>query len=373
MKKLKCFVGVFVVAALTMSGLHAKESSVGIKPNGCKGPILCDARPIIDGCGWSLDVGVLIEAMRVGDTGYYYTHGGEGGSTWEEPGRLNKVKYLTFNLDPGLKVGLGYTSPHDDWKFQAGFEWLSSTGKSTIDEVGQAIRLSNTFQLHYDEDFVNIDFQEAAASLSIDYFLLDLAVSKGAYFSDRFSFEPLAGIKLNWINYNTTVRLSEAGNTLSELPQGTSWLKRSINDFWGVGPMLGFNANYHLFVGWSLFSKIDLAVLVGESYLKDGFGFVTNQKYPGQTVGLSNIPLLSGATRTMIGLQYERDLFEETQHLVFRVGFDGRYYYNQYPSVTYPAQDLVDEDETYFTPGYNISEGNYFGMVGLLIDLCWSY
>ncbi len=373
MKKLNSFVGVFAGAALMVASLSAKESPVGIKPNGCKGPVLCDARPIIDGCGWSLDIGVLIETMRVGNANFYYNHGADGGTTWNEPSRTSNQYYIGFDLDPGLRAAVGYTSMHDDWMLKAAFEWLSSTGRSDLEQDNAQIRATNVPLILYEDDYQIIRFQEADARLIVDYYLLDLSVSKGAYFSDKFSFEPLGGIKLNWINYNSSLKLANAGNTLSTLPTTTSWLRRNITEFWGVGPMIGFNANYHLFVGWSIFSKMDVAILIGETYLKDGIGFVTTETYPGGTTSTNTIQMLSPATRATIGLQYERDLFEETQHLAVRFGFDGRWYYNQYPQVNYPASLVTDPAEQFLESGVQINEGNYFGMMGLLIDVCWSY
>ena len=374
MKQNRSIFGFLGLTLLCMGALDAKENFIGTRPSGCSGPTLCDVLPSIDGCGWSLEVGVLLEAMNVGNANLFYSHiDGTSDGTWNNPSRTSDQFYMGFDVSAGIKAGLGHTFIHEDWKFCAGFEWLSSTGSSSVEEKNAQLRPTFTPLLTFNLDGDFIDWQEAQSSIEIDYYLLDLAMKKGVYFSDTFSFESLSGIKLNWINYFTSLRLSDPSNTASGISDGTSWLSRNITEFWGVGPMVGFHSNYHVFRGWSVFSQMDLSILIGQTYIKDGNGFVTVEDYPGGVTVTNNVVMLSPAARTSIGLQYEKYVLEDTQHITLRIGFDGRWYYNQYPKVYYPASFILEDSEVFLGSGPRITEGNYFGMMGLLIDLCWSY
>ena len=361
----------------------AELSADTIKPNGCKGPTLCDSSPIIEGCGWHIDIGVIIEQMRISNSAMYYSHadGSSTAPTWDNPTRIDRVVNTDFDMDAGIRVGVGYNAAeHDDWNVNVDFEWISGIGSASSSSSGvssQAQATESYRPLNHPTVFRDADtllaFYEANASLSVDYYLLDVALSRGSYFSDRFSFEPFAGLKAAWINYNSSLRLMNDLNTSDDLLTTESWLRRSVVEFWGVGPMVGMHANHHLFVGWSIFASSNFAVLFGEANMADGTGIVTIEKYPHSQKVKDLITVLCPTIRTIIGLQYDMDFFKETQHLKFRAGFDARYYFNQYPVADRQTDRINTVDDPALDSYANITENNSFGMVGLILDLGWDY
>jgi hypothetical protein len=364
------------LAGVTLMFGAAGLSADTIKPNGCKGPTLCDSSPIIDGCGWHIDIGVIVEQMRVSNSAVYYTHGSGSSTnpTWDNPSRYDVIKNPNFDLDAGVRVGIGYNATeHDDWNISANFEYLHSQGSiSSSSEGHEVYRPLNDVSIFYTED-TGSNFYNANSSLSVDYYLLDIALSRGSYFSDRFSFEPFAGLKASWINYDASLRLQNDLNTADGIPLTTSWLRRSFVNFWGVGPMAGINANHHLFVGWSIFSSSNFSVLFGESNFADGTGFVTIEKLPFSQHVTDVITVLCPTLRSIIGLQYDTDIFKETQHVKIRFGFDTRYYFNQYPVAARYADTVAIEGDLKLNAASAVIENGSFGMVGLILDLGWDY
>lgn len=376
MKKHKSFIGVVLATLLGIAPLMG-ATTMSVKPNGCKGPSLCGAAPVIDGCGWHLDIGLLLEQMRVGNANFFYEHGGltsETGASWNNPFRTDDMCNMTFNIEAGVKAGIGYYSVHDDWEVNASFEWLYSKAILNADTASGTFQPTYNIDLSYgDDQDTTLSFHQGNSNLSVNYYLLDITLSKGSYFSDHFSFEPLAGVKVSWIGYNGALSLKDNQNTATSIPSNVSWLRRNVTNFWGIGPMIGLNANYHMFVGWSIFSHTNVAVLLGETKIKDGVGFVTIEKYPFDSVTYSILNTLTPTIRSIVGLQYDMDMFEETQHLKLRFGFDGRWYYNQFPTVDRRAKRIPSETGIVLSTNSCVYEGNAFGMIGFLLDLGWDY
>ncbi len=352
----------------------ASLSADVVHPNGCKGPTLCTSSPVIDNCGWSFDVGLILEQMRISNTdvAYHFRDGGAG--TAANPTVSEQMINLDFDLEPGLRVGVGYMMDHDDWMLRADFEWLYSKGSfnNTIDTG--AYFPTHTVSLFSLDTSVEPSFQTIKSSLEVDYFLLDVYLSRGSYLSGKFSYEPFAGIKASWINYKGSRAFSNARST-AVLAANTSWLNRSNIDFWGVGPLIGMNGNYHVCAGWSGFSSANFAVLFGESHVKDYIGFVTTESYPGDYLARAAQVVLCPTLRTIIGVQYDKDMFCETQHFMFRAGFDGRYYFNQYPIIERTARKKREGNNANeaLTNGPNTIENGSWGMLGLILDVGYDF
>ena len=72
-------------------------------------------------------------------------------------------------------------------------------------------------------------------------------------------------------------------------------------------------------------------------------------------------------------------MFNDTQHLKIRAGFDTRFYFNQHPVVRYENQYLdsrnVNSNELYQyeITRPRIEENNTFSMVGLIVDVTYDF
>lgn len=368
MLKKKKIAALFSVMMLALSSLSADT----IKPNGCKGPTLCNSFPIYDGCGWHFDIGLIYEQMRISNTDIAHTLFYEGsGLDYDNPrydvGMINQ----TFNIDPGLRVGLGKYFKHDDWMFNVKFEWLNSLSKTNLDLDGTSINIVPAAMFNFSPfngglstsgEFAT--FKQLQARLTVDYFLLDAYISRGSYFSNNFTFEPLAGLKASWINYTNSVKfLNGQVNTVNPEMR----LTNTYIDFWGVGPMVGMNGNYHICAGWSFFSTANFSVLLGESRLLHRYGLVINTD-PTDLRVKSIITALCPTMRNIIGLQYDKDIYCDKQHYSLRFGFDSRYYFNQYP--------ILDSTRQFNSEGaisYNVQDNGSFGMIGFLLDFGWDF
>jgi len=328
-----------------------------VKLNGCKGPSLCPDLPLKENCGFYFNVGLIYEQMRVSNTlAAYKQHvGPEDGTSWDPTYNYTMYNY-GFNMEPGFKFAMGYEPGYDDWSLKASFEWLRSQGT-----FGEENTTANLLESYFDN---SSSYQNANATLDIDYFLLDVYLARGSYISNKFALEPVAGIKASWLYYDKEAIFATNGTLTAK----QSFLIVAKTDFWGVGPMVGLNSTYHMSAGWSIFSLSDLSLLLGQNKLVNYRGIVTVETVPGNTKVSTTTDVICPTVRAVLGVQYERYVMCDAQHLVLRAGFDSRYYFNQYP-VTTMHQDTASSSP--YVP--SIIENGSFGMVGLLLDLGWSF
>ena len=351
MLKREKIVGIFGAMLVALGSLSAED----VKPNGCKGVTLCTNMPINENCGFYFNVGLIYEQMRVSNTmsAYEQVPGPTSGGTAWDPTNDYNMYNLTFGMEPGFRFGVGYEHGHDDWQANASFEWLRSTGTLSKEVITPTVLC-----VTYDDNTEN--YSAVNSTLLIDYFLLDVYLSRGSFISNKYSLEPVAGFKATWLYYNGNTSLTSTSTTV--LASGYSQLYVSDVDFWGVGPMVGLNSNYHMCAGWSIFALSDFSILLGESTSTYYNGEVTVEVEPGLNKVATTLQVLCPTMRGVVGLQYERYVMCESQHLALRAGFDARYYFNQYP-VTFMSE----------ASNPSIIENGSFGMVGLLLDLGWSF
>ncbi len=353
MIKKEKIIGVLIAMLVTLNPLSAED----IKLNGCKGPTLCTDLPLVESCGFYFNVGLIYEQMRVSNTmvAYDVVQGPASGGTASDPTTTHNMYNLAFNMEPGFKFGIGYEHGHDAWQVNASFEWLRSQGG-----FSQEVQIPTVLKASYDDE--SSSYLNGHSTLDIDYFLLDVYLSRGSFISKQYTLEPTAGFKATWLYYDTDTKFTEDQATSNPLAESQAQSYASKVDFWGVGPMIGLNSNYHMCAGWSIFALSDFSILFGESVLNYYDGRVTIELLPGETKVATTLQVLCPTIRGVLGLQYERYTMCESQHLALRAGFDGRVYFNQYP-VTYRSGAT--------TPA--IIENGAFGMVGLLLDLGWSF
>ncbi|MCH9811540.1 hypothetical protein K0U07_02110 [bacterium] len=291
----------------------------------------------------------------------------------------NNFQYTNFHLDPGLKATIGYLSNHDDFECIANFEWLHSRGVLEEEIFANMFVPSYIGEIFYRPGLSTfpIGFQKVDSFLDIRYFLLDLVVNKGSYFSTQYSFEPYAGIKASWIEYNSSQNFSkDLYDTTYSLPSGTSWQRNALIHFWGVGPSVGANANYYLFAGWSISSTLDLALLFGERSFRTSNLYLNSTTSDTQNifVGRATNSAFSPTIRSLLGLQYVEPILNDTQFLTFKICFDGRVYFNQYPTIVNAYDSAFVADDIVY-PSYrpSIVANNPFAMLGLVAEVLWSF
>lgn len=333
MKRIKLLV---LLGMMQINALQAVES---IKDNCCKGPVLCPTSPVLieGGCDlrMHIDIGLLYQSPQYNGAvaGISYAPQFEasfaGSDDWVYQTETNLNRCFPYVL--GVTASLGRYIEHDDFYLGARFDWLHATTSmeyDTNDTSGYELRPNSNLNLAVtegtafdpDEDTLTKIFYNG----EFEFYQLDLLLSRGSYHSKSFSYEPFAGIKALWYEMD-----QKTSNYSTDFTGGNYLKWHEHQESWGAGPMFGFNALYHFTCKLALFSDSDIALLYGESRLKNISTLVGE---PGAAVTVDQVidhfnndncqfyvPL-----RTILGVQLSDYCFDNRHYLAIKVGFDVR-------------------------------------------------
>ncbi len=343
--KLNRIAGVLLTTIVCLSTALEAADITSTKLNGCKGPVLCSSFPLLGNCDdccytWHLDIGLLYEqATFPGNyAGRAYIPVANQNTATSSAFVEQTVQNLNYSLDYalGLTVSAGYLMHHDQWFIGAKFDWLSTSGSIEYNDIntqytanpalaqgivgatgGHGIFQGTPF-VPFDDTFDSINY-----NAGVDIYALDVTLSRGSYLSGCFSYEPWMGVEAIWF---TTTSNAQYASTI--LTNGRSALLNIQFDNWGAGPAFGFNGEYYITEGLSLFSDSNLAVLIGQvqgtatSTLTSG---TTASAEPNVVVATNNT---DGAymvpVRSIIGIKLSTFCLEDKHYVAIKLGFDAR-------------------------------------------------
>ncbi len=315
----------------------AEDKMVSVKPNGCKGPVLCPTFSILDDKGpcchtWHVDVGLLYQqpgfSGMTSGINYLGVFENTSAATFEEQTITTLNECFPYTL--GLTVSLGYLMPHDDWFLLAKFDWLSAN--TSINHSGQNDHYAPNPHFNFDvmtgtswdpdtNSFSSIDY-----AAKLDIYALDVVLTRGSFHSSCYSLEPYVGVKALWYSSNQIMDYysTEGGLTRQNLPSLTVSL-----DNWGAGPMFGFQGEYHLTHGLSFFSDSDVGVICGSSTNS----YVSNLTPDGSVIDyvqtINNNISSNGCqfylpVRSIIGVKLSQYCLNDAHFIAVKLGYDAR-------------------------------------------------
>jgi len=368
-----------VLATIALSSaVSAEHGDYDMKPNGCKGVTLCTAYPECIEChNLHFDIGFLLEEMRVTNTTFGYKT--EGQPVLQPSGLAECVQCVemlrpSFDLDWGLTVSAGYYFDHDEWFLDFNFDWLNGKGKRRVTTCGTQYIVPTGISgcIFGQENIPAIDeIREANARLRVNYFMLQGSLNRASYISNLVAIEPHWGLKVAWIDYKNETDFCAAQD------EGTPsrFVSRTQKtNFWGIGPHFGLDSKWGLCDSWSLFCDNSIGLLFGTSCVNDRTN--VNPAVPptrGNNCCLDTITkahekvrVMTPVTRAIIGIQYDKCICDDTQHVTFRAGLDTHYYWNQWQHIN--ALTNANGYARFFSV-----DNSSFSMLGLIVDFGWDF
>ncbi len=263
------------------------------------------AAPQTDGCGVFITGDFLWWKLYEGGTEYAIKN--------KEPVAVNNIhgpiKHLNFNWEPGFKAGLGYLFDRDGWDLYLNFTYLKTRAhSSTSSSVEGIIPLLGEQTL---------TFGQASAHWKIHFYDLDLVLGRAYFVSKYLALHPYFGLTSAWIQqrrratYEDTVSLKLKGR----------------NNFWGIGPKLGTEAQFYLGRNFSLYGSVAGALLWGR--------FSVKEEEKNQTAGTEYYDLSYSLHRMVamvgfgLGGAYETNFNQDRNHFMIKLGYEGQYWWRQ--------------------------------------------
>jgi hypothetical protein len=280
--------------------------------SGRMGCFLQPDRPAVDLChGFELSASALYWRPYVEGTEYAWTNTGAS-TALPINGNLVGVKGK-FNW--GFQVGIGYLFSNDAWRADLDFTFHQGKGSSSLsDEWNQVIVPSTAYTSSILNGSTVTSFTNAESNFNSDFYRLDLSLTRGTFVSKFLVLTPGFALTTTWLDISQKSRFSDVDhNTLTEKKASKTW---QIGPTGSLDTRLAFGNS-----GFSLTGEWDMTLGFGKTRIDQNSYYSTNPTT--NAADLSHNPLtFSPSAHALLGLQYDRDYFDHTQHLTVMAGLD---------------------------------------------------
>ena len=241
------------------------------------------------------------------------------------PAGENNGKIVRLNPDwaPAFRAGIGWNTTHDFWDLLLNYTWYrNKVSKSRTSANGYIplwpVSAANT------GEFVNVS---ARSRLQLN--MGDLEVGRMIFLTKTVAIRPHLGAKGGTLyqrfKSKYTVPVTGGGANTEEKFNGR-------NNYWGVGPRLGLNGEFHLNQGFSLKGIFAGALLYGKtkagwarSVLQSGStNYTTSHDFS------DNFYQLVPHMQLALGLQWQACFWYEKMLCRMSVMWETNYWWNQF-------------------------------------------
>jgi len=256
-------------------------------------------------------------------------HADEGGTDYAQvakngilsaPSSPVKNHKLTFDWDFGFKAGIGKIFAHDKWDLFLNFTWFrtKNSAKTSLEDIPLGSQGAITPLLVAGGP---IGASHVKAHWKIRYYVLDLDLGRDFFISPKLSVHPYVGLKTAWID--------QRARSVSDVffPSAMTLKSKDRNNFWGIGPSLGFDGKWFLDYGFYFLSSIGGAILWGDFDVhhresRSAFSHIRNNYH-------LDIHQISPMAQVQLGIGYETNLYHNSYHIAVNVSYENQYWWNQ--------------------------------------------
>jgi hypothetical protein len=240
---------------------------------------------------------------------------------------VGSIIYLGTEWAPGFRVGAGWNTNYDRWDVFADWTWFHYESSKTRTFDNAIMNQGFSFALYHDGHEPN-PFKTFHAQWHMQFNMADLELGRAYYITKEFSLRPHWGARGGWINQKFNDHLSTA-----VIPGGPDQLNFDAkNDYWGVGPRIGLQGNWHIYYSnWSILGKAAGSLLYGKTstHFKNAYhtpaaGWTTDRDMKSRFVQIvPNVQLF-------LGLSWGSCLNCNQMFLGIDAGWESNYYWNQF-------------------------------------------
>lgn len=337
-------------------------------PQGTLGAGFRTSRPETEGTPWFLTFDVIYWHPKMGGTEYAITYSPK--IVIDDPENFpfgpiagdhrpdGNVKENDFSWDLGLKAGLGYKTPHDNWDVYGRYTWFESHSTSQVQKDYPsaiiALKIPIVSSLKFEiigigDGSIVIYANHAKSRVDIDLQNIDLELARSYFTSGHFSVRPYLSFKGTLLDLSQKVLYDQKTNTTAALlaaPLTSSELKVSLSSkFRGLGPRMGCDIRYFLGDHFNFFGEFAASILYGQFKLKqhDLIPPLRPGGTPEQVEAFlqANDIIFSAPSRRLtnkfhsflpfvqmyLGLEWNTYLNKKRQHLGLKLGYEVQYYW----------------------------------------------
>jgi hypothetical protein len=274
---------------------------------GSNGMINPPAHPVVkDGC----DLWLEGEALYM-----HATEDGLGFGIKSDSGSLpdGHVKNLNYDWTWGFRVGAGYNLPYDGWDLFLNWTWFRSH-----EDKGTGTDANSIIFTTVDASSPNSasQFTKVEGHVEMHMNVVDLELGREFFVSKWLTLRPHAGLRGAWIHRHYEVEY--------KTPPGCSEVEDDFrNRYRGIGLRSGFDAQWGLGSGWSLFSQMAFSLLYGKHLLHFDEDSVNISCVATDAPNVYNRWLMVRAvTDLALGLRWDRLFFNDRYRIRLQAGWE---------------------------------------------------
>lgn len=261
----------------------------------------------IDGYGLFITADFLWWKLYEGGTDYVFVDKKAPAVT----PNIGPMKHFNFEWQPGFKVGVGYLFEHDGWDAYADFTYFKTEASHSFES--DVLRF---YPLFGQESFPLFDLH---AHWHVDFYDINLVLGRNFFVSKYLSLRPFFGLATAWIDQHRRFSGHRIFDNLIVL--------KGKNDFWGIGPRLGLDAQFFFCENFSLFGNFFGDLLWGDFHVKE---FEDNKTSDFEFYNLRyNLHRMVPAIGFGLGAAYETNLNGDRYHFMIKAGYENQYWWRQ--------------------------------------------
>jgi len=231
--------------------------------------------------------------------------------------------HLDHEWDPGMRLGLGWDTTFDFWDVLVKWTYYHNHTKDSASTPDATLQGGGIFPLAGINSFNH--YRNSKVQWLLNYNMFDLELGRTFFISKKLSLRPHIGGQGGWINQTFRVRYSQ------HIPDPTGApvlddesIYHSPNDYWGIGPRLGIDGNFHLGSGFSVFGNLATSLLfgIGGEGIPGTFFEALNAK--------NSFYELCPNLQMILGLSWGKCFNNEKTFFGLKAGWEANYWWNQY-------------------------------------------
>lgn len=336
MALLSCAQGVCDTIDVRISELESDLEKIRTQTSlGNYGAKTASAAPQTTGCGLFITADFLWWKLYEGGTEYALKN---KNAPFNANSIRGPIKHLNFEWEPGFKVGLGYLFGRDGWDI-----YLDYTRFETHAHSSASSEIEGLFPLMGLE---TSGFAKAKAHWHVEFNDIDLTLGRSYFVSKYLALHPQFGLTAAWIQQHRHAHYSNLPSSALKL--------NGKNNFWGIGPRIGADAQFYLGRNFSVYADAAGALLWGDFHVKE--------KEKNTVAGTEiyelryNLHRMVAAIDFGMGLSFETNFNNDACHFMIKTGYEGQYWWrqNQLPIFNSSAVDFTRESEDLSLQGLTV-------------------
>lgn len=273
------------------------------------------------------DIDISISALywQAAEEGLDYAIQNSNGSTFIN--NDGKVQRVSFDWDPGFKIGLACQVPCRQQIFSLAWTRFYTSGTS----ASTGISPEALFPVWTSPNTMLTTEEQMEAKITLHLNTLDLKMqtcfSPQCYFLVR----PFIGLMTAWVDQKFNIN-ANGGASLGPFAFVLDDGIEMTNNFWGIGPKVGVNTVWDLICGFSIFGNVDFAILYGQFNISQNETVLFSNNVPETTfldINDNKFSLSRAFLGMQLGARWDRCFYCDRYHVYVEAGWEHQYFFGQ--------------------------------------------